>query len=441
MADTFFFVGLPYLAVAVLVVGTIYRFARQPFGVSALSSQSLESRALPFGTLPWHLGIFVVFAGHAVALLLPETWASLMAYRPLLLGVEILGFACATLCLVGLGVLFVRRLTHSKLQAVTTRMDLVILGLLIAQIALGMLVATTQRWGAQWSTGTTTPYLWGLITLEPDMTYVSEMHAVVKIHLIMAWFIILLVPFSRLVHMFAIPIEYLWRAPQKIVWSTPRRVHALESTQGVAPEMSRRHLVRGLAGVGTAMVLVSAGVLSRLTSFFRGPTLKKDERAERLEKRLDMLKMTSEQAELELERMQKDMLRVATLGELEPTRGRYFIDYEMRPALAFLHRKTGLPLLISAKCTHLGCTVGNLVNEQNRILCPCHVSWFDINDGKAYEGPAKDPLPHLGWLVKDTSGEVVAHSDPQSKAVVKVDLTAPEAAAYGVFIARPNTEA
>ncbi|MGW2377345.1 MULTISPECIES: Rieske (2Fe-2S) protein [Kitasatospora] len=45
----------------------------------------------------------------------------------------------------------------------------------------------------------------------------------------------------------------------------------------------------------------------------------------------------------------------------------------------------------SAKCTHAGCIVDQVKNEQ--IQCPCHGSRFGIADGAVQDGPAPKPLP------------------------------------------------
>jgi cytochrome b6-f complex iron-sulfur subunit len=41
--------------------------------------------------------------------------------------------------------------------------------------------------------------------------------------------------------------------------------------------------------------------------------------------------------------------------------------------------------VLSAKCTHLGCTINKA--ENGRLLCPCHGSEFDL-EGKVLKGPA-----------------------------------------------------
>ena len=134
-----------------------------------------------------------------------------------------------------------------------------------------------------------------------------------------------------------------------------------------------------------------------------------------MEKKLARLKQAAHEKALELERSRQEYIRVARLGELTPDKGVYFIDYEMRPALAF-RDASGLPLLISAKCTHLGCTVSNTCDAKGQILCPCHVSYFDIRTGEPNQGsPAKEPLPHLAWVLMDATGEIVASKAPGGK--------------------------
>jgi hypothetical protein len=60
--------------------------------------------------------------------------------------------------------------------------------------------------------------------------------------------------------------------------------------------------------------------------------------------------------------------------------------------------------------------VGNKVDEKGRILCPCHVSYFDIVSGEPNaEAPAKTPLPHLGWVIMDEHGKVLASRDALGK--------------------------
>lgn len=436
MIDSFLFIGLPYISIGALIFVTWYRLRFRSFTQTALSSQFLESDKLAWGSLPWHIGIGVVLLAHLFALFLPSVWNALMVNRTILLITETAGIALGVLALTGLIVLIFRRLTSARVQAVTTVMDLLILVLLAGQIALGILTAAGYRYGALWSTATAVPYIISLLTFRPDMSYVADLPFVVKGHIIGAWLILLLIPFSRLIHIFALPLEYLFREPQKVLWTSVRHEESTRASESADRQEARRYFLRGSLGVIAGGALLSVGAADKFFRFFFGPRLPGHEETELMAQRVERLETTVEQKKYELERQQNDYIFVAKLGELSPTRGKYFIDYEMSPALAFLD-KNGAPLLISAKCTHLGCTVGGEANAEGKILCPCHVSYFDIYTGKPNpDAPAKAPLPHLSWVVMDDKGKVVA-SKPAGSAE-KIDL--PLSKDLSVFIARYSRE-
>jgi len=410
MMQNFLLLGLPYLALIVCVVGSIQRYRLRRFTYSALSSQFLEDRQLAWGSIPWHVGILTLLLGHVFALGLPGLWASLTANTAFLYSVEVIGVAASVLAIVGLVLLAVRRLTTGRVQAVTTVIDLALLGLLLVQIVLGLTVAMQYPWGASWSTGTVAPYLWSVLTLRPDPTFVVDMPALMHAHLALAWVMVGLVPFSRLVHVFSLPFQYLFRPPQVVVWANARRQMAALRRHTTEP--TRRYFLRGAAGLAAGGSLLAIGTADKLGRFFLGPRVSEEQKAELMEKRLLRLRQTTREKELELERNRQEYIRVARLGELDEQKGKYFIDYEMRPSLAF-RDASGLPILISAKCTHLGCTVGSQLDAAGRILCPCHVSYFDIRTGQPNDGaPAKAPLPHLGWVLMDSAGQIVASQRP-----------------------------
>ncbi|MBX9694610.1 MAG: Rieske (2Fe-2S) protein [Cyanobacteria bacterium] len=157
-----------------------------------------------------------------------------------------------------------------------------------------------------------------------------------------------------------------------------------------------------------------------------------------MELKMERLQATVDQRKLELERHASNYILVGSLSDLDAETGKYFIDYKMQPAIAF-KGKDGLPLLISAKCTHLGCTVGNKVDDKGKILCPCHVSYFDIQTGAPNDGaPAKEPLPHLGWVIMDERGKVLSSRDQKGDTQ---GMVPPESLATArVYIAKAQEE-
>lgn len=53
----------------------------------------------------------------------------------------------------------------------------------------------------------------------------------------------------------------------------------------------------------------------------------------------------------------------------------------------------------SAICTHKGCTVGDV--SENQITCACHGSVFSAEDGSVVDGPADEPLKEYPVTVED----------------------------------------
>jgi nitrate reductase gamma subunit len=214
---------LPYAAVTVLVVVSIYRFVTNKFSYSSLSSQFLESDELFYGSVPWHIGILGVLTGHLIGLLIPKQvlWFNSVPLRLYIL--EITGLVFGLLALVGVVSLFWRRIKTAKIWAVTTVMDMVVLVLLVAQVFLGVYTALFFRWGSSWYAASAVPYLYSLFSFQPDLAMVTPMPLMVKLHIIGAFLILLVFPFSRLVHMFSIPISYLWRPYQLVKWNWDRK--------------------------------------------------------------------------------------------------------------------------------------------------------------------------------------------------------------------------
>jgi nitrate reductase gamma subunit len=105
MIDAFLFIGLPYIALIVAVIGCVRRARLSKFSMSARSSQFLEDRQLLWGSAPWHIGIIVVLLGHLLAFLLPNIWSSVLTVPVAMFCIETLGIACALLALAGLGTL------------------------------------------------------------------------------------------------------------------------------------------------------------------------------------------------------------------------------------------------------------------------------------------------------------------------------------------------
>ena len=217
--DYFFFSAFPYVAIITFLVGTIYRYRQKGYKVSSLSAQFLEGKQGFWGTVPFHFGILMVFVGHMVAFLFPSGVLAWNSDPVRLIAHEGVGFTFAVALLIGLLILILRRLTHPRLKAVTTRMDLFVEFVLLAQVILGCWIALGYRWGSSWFAADLSPYLWSIFKLSPQPEAVVAMPIVIKAHIIGAFSILLIFPFTRLIHIVVAPFHYLWRPYQVVIWN------------------------------------------------------------------------------------------------------------------------------------------------------------------------------------------------------------------------------
>lgn len=217
------FAIVPYVVLAIELVASFARYFTQRYKISSLSSEFLEQQQLFWGSVPWHYGIMVVLLGHVVAFLFPSEillWNS-VPIRLLILEATSLSFGL--LALVGLVMLIYRRLTNKRIQAVTSKMDIVVLLLLLVQVGTGLGIALFCRWGSSWYAAALVPYLKSLFMLSPNVDYLAFQPWWIKAHILNAFAIIGILPFTRLVHFLILPINYIWRSYQVVIWNADRK--------------------------------------------------------------------------------------------------------------------------------------------------------------------------------------------------------------------------
>jgi len=222
MNDYFWFAVFPYISLVVFFLVTIRRYRMAAFSYSSLSSRFLENQQHFWGSVPFHYGILTVLAGHVLAFFFPQAILGWNAAPLRLVALEVTGLAVAVLTLVGLANIIIRRLRFSKARRVTTSGDWFIYGGLLVQVVTGLAISVQLGWGSSWFATSLSPWLWSLVTFSPDVGYVAAMPLLVKAHIINAFLIILVFPFTRLVHVLVVPNPYLWRKTQVFLWNWDR---------------------------------------------------------------------------------------------------------------------------------------------------------------------------------------------------------------------------
>ena len=224
MLNQLLFVALPYVALAIFLVGSIYRYLNKGFQVSSLSSQFLEGRKLFFGSQTFHWGLFFLFFGHLIAFLVPSAVIAWNGHTMRLLILECAAFAFGISAFWGVCALIYRRLTNRRVQIVTSKMDVIVYLVLIIQIVSGLAVAYYNRWGSNWFAAFLTPYLRSIFVFDPQIDAISTVNSVwLKVHVVSAFSIIAIIPFTRFVHFLVYPVDYLWRSYQQVIWKWDRR--------------------------------------------------------------------------------------------------------------------------------------------------------------------------------------------------------------------------
>lgn len=211
----------PYVCLAVLAVGSIIRYDREPYSWRSGSSQLLRRRQLMLGSVAFHAGVLVVFFGHLVGLLTPIAVFDALGigHGAKQLMAIVVGGIAGLLALFGASLLLHRRLFDPRVRRNSSFSDIAILALLWLQLTLGLgtiplsiehLDGSEMVKFMSWAQG--------IFRFQPGAaSYVADVNPVFKMHLFLGLTILLVFPFTRLVHMLSAPLRYVWRSGYQIV--------------------------------------------------------------------------------------------------------------------------------------------------------------------------------------------------------------------------------
>jgi len=218
--DFIIFGIMPYVALTVLLVGSIARYETEPFTWKSSSSQLLRRKQLIWGSVLFHVGIITVFFGHLIGLFTP-VWVLDALGIPHWLKqwmAVLIGGPAGIAALIGSSMLLHRRLLDPRIRVTSSYPDIIIMVLIWLQLVIGLLTITQTLQhmdGAEmvrfmtWSQSVVT---WNLNA----WTMVVDVHWLYKLHIFLGLVITILFPFTRLVHMisgFATPFRYVLMRP------------------------------------------------------------------------------------------------------------------------------------------------------------------------------------------------------------------------------------
>ena len=211
--NTLAFVVFPYLALTTLVIGHIYRYVVNPYGWNTKSSELLDKKGLKFGITIFHWGIIFTLLGHGAGLLIPQKYWDAVGINSQAhtLFATYSGFIVGAAALLGLALLIYRRISKDRIIATTSLNDFVTLGLLFFVVATGFANVISGLYEHFDILNTIAPWLRGILTLTPDASLMLEVPLRFKVHILAVLALLGFSPFSRLVHIWSVPLTYLFR--------------------------------------------------------------------------------------------------------------------------------------------------------------------------------------------------------------------------------------
>ncbi|MER6623494.1 respiratory nitrate reductase subunit gamma [Streptomyces sp. NPDC000931] len=214
-ADLLLWVAVPYTCLAVFAVGHVWRYRQDQFGWTSRTSQLLEHRWLRWGSPLFHLGAFMVIAGHVAGLAVPASWTEAAGvdehtyHTVAVWGGSVAGITMLT----GLGMLCARRLLSRRIRLRTDRSDKVLFPLLSATVLLGITATAAHNvFGAGYDyRSTVSVWFRGLFALSPEPGAIAGAPLLFQLHALTACLLFAAWPFTRLVHVWSAPVGYLVR--------------------------------------------------------------------------------------------------------------------------------------------------------------------------------------------------------------------------------------
>ncbi|WP_370894091.1 respiratory nitrate reductase subunit gamma [Janibacter sp. GXQ6167] len=215
--SVFLWVIVPYLSLAIFVVGHFWRYRYDKFGWTTRSSQLYEDRLLRIGSPLFHFGMLGVVMGHVIGLVIPKLWTDALGISPEVYHFIALagGIPAGIAALAGLAILVYRRRTTGPVFSATTVNDKVMYFFLALVMILGIwntIAGSLLNLGGHYDYREGVSVWWrSIFTFMPQPDLMAQAPIGFQLHALTAMILFAMWPFTRLVHVFSAPIGYLTR--------------------------------------------------------------------------------------------------------------------------------------------------------------------------------------------------------------------------------------
>jgi nitrate reductase gamma subunit len=235
LIHTMAFLVFPYLALTVFVVGHAYRYMVDPLDWNARSSELLDKRSLRWASTIFHWGILLTLLGHAGGLLIPQSLYDRVGIHAAAHTAVAywMGLVVGVAAVVGAVWLLWRRLSRPRIRATTRVNDFVILVGLIIVSGLGLYNVAFGHFDLLY---TVAPWIRSIIYFAPRPELMQPVPIGYKLHILMALGLLGFSPFSRLVHIWSVPLAYTFRGLVLFRRRAPEKPPVTERAERIAHE-------------------------------------------------------------------------------------------------------------------------------------------------------------------------------------------------------------
>lgn len=216
MIDQLLWVIFPYFSLALFIFGHIFRYRFDQFGWTAKSSEFIEKKQLMIGSFLFHIGIIPVFFGHVSGLLIPKSWTRAVGISDHLyhMGAVWVGGFFGIVTLVGMFLLTWRRLSIKSVRKLSSMSDIIVNSLLLFIVFIGVYssLVTNNILPDFDYRDSLSVWFRSLFIFQPNANIMANVPLAFQVHVISGFLIIAMWPFTRLVHVWSVPLNYVGRS-------------------------------------------------------------------------------------------------------------------------------------------------------------------------------------------------------------------------------------
>ncbi|EHR84571.1 respiratory nitrate reductase subunit gamma [Staphylococcus epidermidis] len=215
MLNQFVWVIYPYLCLAIFVIGHIARYKYDQFSWTAKSSEMIEKKQLKWGSLLFHLGIIPVFFGHVVGLLIPANWLEAIGVNNHIyhIGAVYIVSVFGIITLIGMLLLTLRRLSIKNVRRLSSFSDIFVNLVLLIILIMGCYSTLVTNAIQPEFDYRQTIAIWfrHLFMFSPNANLMLNVPWSFKLHILLGFTVFACWPFTRLVHVWSVPLSYMNR--------------------------------------------------------------------------------------------------------------------------------------------------------------------------------------------------------------------------------------